>query len=97
MFDHQSRKFEVNYIYRNDPRAEVFDSHEESLSQAGAARRLIELHQGDAENSLAMPAADADDEEVLEQARVLGITDIRITRLIHEHEPGSTPGHYQQP
>lgn len=97
MFGKKSRKFEVNYIYQNDPRAEVFDSEEESLSQASAARRLIELHQGDAENSLAMPAADADDEQVLEQARVLGITDIRITRLVHSHEPGSTPGHYQQP
>lgn len=97
MLFHQTRKFEVNYLYRNDPRAEIFDSQEESLSQAGAARRLIELHQGDAENSLAMPAADADDGEVLEQARVLGITDIRITRLIHQHEPGKTPGHYQQP
>ena len=97
MFEDQPRKFEVNYLYQNDPRAEVFDSHEESLSQANAARRLIELHQGDAENSLAMPAADADDEEVLEQAGILGITDIRVTRLVHEQEPGSTPGHYRQP
>lgn len=97
MSDAKARRFEVNYIYQNDPRAEVFDSEEDSLSQAGAARRLIELHQGDAENSLAMPAADATDEEVLEQARVLGISDIRITRLVHEHEPGTTPGHYQQP
>lgn len=97
MFDKQSRKFEVNYIYQNDPRAHVFESEEESLSRASAARRLIELHQGDAENSLVMPAADADDEEMLEQASVLGITDIRVTRLVHEHKPGSTPGHYQQP
>ncbi len=52
---------------------------------------------GDAENSLVMPEADADEGKVLEQAEVIGITDIRVTKLVHEHEPGTTPGHYQQP
>jgi hypothetical protein len=97
MFEKKSRKFEVNYLYQNDPRAEIFDSEQDSLSQGTAARRLIELHQGDAENSLAMPDADADEAQLLEQASLLGITDIRVTRLVHEHQPGKTPGHYQQP
>ena len=57
----------------------------------------MELHQADAENSLVMPAPDASEEELLRQAQVVGITDIRVTKLVREHEPGTTPGHYQQP
>ncbi|MCW3149546.1 hypothetical protein N8H22_13155 [Stutzerimonas stutzeri] len=86
-------RFEVNYIYQNDPRAEIVEAETERLSQADAARHLIQLHNADAENSLIMPNADADEAQLREQAEVLGITDIRVTRLIHEHEPG----HYQQP
>lgn len=26
-----------------------------------------------------------------------GITDVQVTKIKHEHEPGTTPGHYQQP
>lgn len=25
------------------------------------------------------------------------ITDVQVTRIVHPHEPGTTPGHYQQP
>lgn len=92
-----SHKFEVNYIFQNDPRAQIIESDEDSLSQGDAARRLIEHHNADAENSLVMPDAQADETELLRQAEVVGITDIRVTRLIHEHESGTTPGHYQQP
>nr|MBF0683192.1 hypothetical protein [Pseudomonas sp.] len=92
-----SHKFEVNYIFHNDPRAQVIESEDDSLSQGNAARHLIEHHNADAENSLVMPDAEAGEEELLRQAEVVGITDIRVTKLVHEHEPGTTPGHYQQP
>ncbi|MCQ4312536.1 hypothetical protein NAV33_11590 [Pseudomonas stutzeri] len=97
MFDKPSHKFEVNYIFQNDPRVQIIESGEDRMSQGRAARHLIELHNGDAENSLVMPDADADEGKLLEQAEVMGITDIRVTKLIHEHKPGTTPGHYQQP
>lgn len=97
MFDKSSHKFEVNYIFQNDPRNQIIESEDERMSQASAARHLIELHNGDAENSLVMPDATADEGKVLEQAEVIGITDIRVTKLVHEHDSGTTPGHYQQP
>lgn len=97
MFGHSSHKFEINYIFQNDPRAHVIESEDDHMSQASAARHIIELHNGDAENSLVMPDADADEGRILEQAEVIGITDIRVTKLVHEHEPGTTPGHHQQP
>src|SRR5690606_1901826 len=75
-------KFEVNYIFQNDPRAQIIEADEESLSQGEAARRLIEHHTADAENSLVMPDVQADETELLRQAEVVGITDIRITRLV---------------
>ena len=96
MFGKSSHTFEINYIYQNDPRAEIYDAAVDSLSQGEAARHLIELHNGDAENGLLMPAADADEAQLLQQAQVMGITDIRVTR-VHKHPRGATPGHYKQP
>ena len=85
MFGKSSHTFEINYIYQNDPRAETYDADVDSLSQGEAARHLIQLHN-----------ADADEAQLLEQAEVMGITDIRVTR-VHKHEKGDTPGHYKQP
>ncbi|HBB99864.1 MULTISPECIES: hypothetical protein [Stutzerimonas] len=96
MFDKPSHTFEINYIYQNDPRAETYDVDADSLSQGEAARHLIELHNGDAENSLVMPKAGADEAQLLEQAEVMGITDIRVTR-VRKQEKGETPAHYKQP
>lgn len=96
MFDKPSHTFEINYIYQNDPRAETYDVDADSLSQGEAARHLIELHNGDAENSLVMPKAGADEAQLLEQAEVMGITDIRVTR-VPKQERGETPAHYKQP
>ncbi len=97
MFGKSTHKFEINYLFQNEPHNHLIDSEEERMSQASAARHLIELHNGDAENSLVMPETGADEGKILEQAEVIGITDIRVTKLVHEHEPGTTPGHYQQP
>lgn len=97
MFAKSSHKFEINYIFQNDPRHHIIESDEESMTQGRAARHLLELHNGDAENSLVMPEANADEAKILEQAEVIGITDIRVSKLTREHEAGTTPGHYQQP
>jgi hypothetical protein len=43
-----------------------------------AAMHLLQLHFGDAENGLILPAADATPEEILEQAEVVGITRIEV-------------------
>ncbi|EXF46920.1 hypothetical protein BAY1663_00645 [Pseudomonas sp. BAY1663] len=91
MFGKTTHKFEVNYIYQNDPRAEIIESQDDSLSTAAAAAQLIRLHHADMENNLLMPEADAREEELLQQAAILGISDIRVTRLIHEHEPAHRP------
>ncbi|MGE4408699.1 hypothetical protein [Pseudomonas sp.] len=91
MFGKTTHKFEVNYIYQNDPRAKIIESQDESLSTAAAAAQLIRLHHADMENSLVMPEADARDDELLQQAAILGISDIRVTRLRHEHEPAHRP------
>lgn len=98
MFGNRSpNKFEVNYVFQNDPRAQIIELEDDSLSQGDAARRLIEHHNADAENSLVMPDAEAGETELLRQAEVVGITDIRVTKLIHEDESSGAPGHYQQP
>jgi hypothetical protein len=39
---------------------------------------LLQLHFGDGENSLIMPNADATPEEVLWQAELVGLTQIRV-------------------
>jgi putative ribosome biogenesis GTPase RsgA len=96
MFE-RKHKFEINYIYRNDPHAKVIDAEADRFSRSEAARYLIQLHEGDAENKLVMPDADAGEEELLQRAETVGITDIRVTRLEHDHKEGTTPGHYQQP
>jgi len=94
MFGQSSHTFEINYIYQNDPHAETCDA--DSLSQGEAARHLIQLHNADAEDSLVMPKADADEARLLEQAEVMGITDIRVTR-VPKQDKGETPAHYKQP
>ncbi|WP_457438604.1 hypothetical protein [Pseudomonas sp. TE3786] len=50
------------------------------LTLADATRHLIELHHGDAENSLLMPDAEASTAEVSEPAEVLGITAVEVQR-----------------
>lgn len=71
--------FTIHYKYDAEPRTHVIELNQPRLSQANAVRHLIELHHGDAENSLLMPDAEATDAEVLEQADVLKIADVQVT------------------
>ncbi|GAC1029972.1 hypothetical protein thsps21_07990 [Pseudomonas sp. No.21] len=70
--------FTIHYRFHNEPRR-----HELELDQrpdpGEAAMHLLVLHFADAENSLVMPPADASAEEVVQQAELLGISDIRLS------------------
>lgn len=71
--------FTIAYKFDSEPRTHVIDLNQAQLSQADAIRHLIELHHGDAENSLLMPDAEATDAEILEQADVLKIAEVQVT------------------
>ena len=94
MFD-QRHKFEINYLFQNEPRVQIAELKRERFPHGEAARYLITLHYG-ADDAL-LPAANADEQTQLNQAQALGISSIRVTKLVHEHKPGTSPGHCQQP
>lgn len=68
----------IYYRFDGEPRTHALETNETSLSEADAVRHLIELHHGDAENSLLMPDAEATEAQVLEQAEVLKIAEVRV-------------------
>lgn len=70
--------FTLHYQFESQPRTHSLELNHPQLSQAEAVRHLIELHHGDAENSLLMPDAEASEAQVLEQAEVLGITEVQV-------------------
>lgn len=99
MFDHR-HKFEINYLYQSEPRVQIVDLENERFPHGKAALYLIGLHagaNGDAAPAATLPAANASEEELLAQAQKFGISDIRVTKLVRTHKPGTSPGHYQQP
>jgi hypothetical protein len=76
--------FSVDYRFKDQPRSHRFDLNQPELSASEAAMHLLELHFGDSENSLIMPNADAEPDEIIEQAGQLGLTDIRVTQVASE-------------
>ena len=70
--------YTVSYLFNGEPRTHVFELKQSELQVHEAAMHLLQLHFGDGENSLIMPTADATPEEILEQAQVLGITQIEV-------------------
>lgn len=76
--------FSVDYRFKDQPRSHRFDLNQPELSASDAAMHLLELHFGDSENSLIMPNADAEPDEIIEQAGRLGLTDIRVTQVASE-------------
>lgn len=91
----KDHKFEINYIFHNQPMADVLDAEHETMTQHDAAHYLLEKHRQGL-GSEAPPAADAKPEDILHFARDHGITDIRVSK-VHSHPKGDAPGHYQQP
>jgi hypothetical protein len=76
--------YSVDYRFNAEPRNHRFDLNQPKLSASDAAMHLLELHFGDSENSLIMPNADAEPDEIIEQAGHLWLTDIRVTQVASE-------------
>lgn len=97
MFGRKNR-FEVNYLYRGEPRSLIIEASDEHYPHGRAARYLVEWHCAESGESIEalMPEPDADDARLLDQAQGFGISDIRVTRLIHQ-PGGGAPGHHKQP
>ena len=72
------RKFTLEYLFNGEPRTHMFELKRPQLLVHEAAMHLLQLHFGDGENSLIMPTADAMPEEILEQAELVGLTQIRV-------------------
>jgi hypothetical protein len=70
--------YHIDYLFNGEPRTFLLELKEQQLAEHEAAMHLLQLHLGDAENSLIMPTADSTAEEILEQARRVGITDIKV-------------------
>lgn len=68
----------VTYLFEHSPRSHSFDLAQPQLSAEEAAMHLIQLHFGDSENSLNMPNADASPDDVLRQAELLGLSNIKV-------------------
>ncbi len=70
--------YTVQYLFNGKPRSHLFELEPPRLPTHEAAMHLLQLHFGDGENSLIMPNADATPEEVLWQAELVGLTQIRV-------------------
>ncbi|MET0847191.1 MAG: hypothetical protein ABWY46_13455 [Pseudomonas sp.] len=68
----------LNYLFNGEPRTHLFELEQPQLPVHEAAMHLLQLHYGDAENSLIMPTADATPAQILEQAERVGLTQITV-------------------
>ena len=73
--------YTVEYLFNGEPRTHTFELNQPELPVHEAAMHLLQLHLGDAENSLVMPTADSTPEEILEQAERVGLTRIEVVGL----------------
>nr|WP_260524790.1 hypothetical protein [Pseudomonas sp. MWU16-30317] len=71
----------IDYLLKHEPHHHDVQWEATSMTTAEAALHLLMLHFGDGENSLLMPNAEASAEQVLAQAAVMGITDVRVHAL----------------
>lgn len=72
------RHYTVQYLFNDEPRSHTFELKQPQLPVHEAAMHLLQLHFGDAENSLIMPDADATPQQILEQAERVGLTRIEV-------------------
>ena len=72
------REYTLNYLFNDEPRTHVFALQQPQLPVHEAALHLLQLHFGDAGNGLILPPADATPDEILQQAQVMGITQIEV-------------------
>jgi hypothetical protein len=72
--------FLLEYLFNGEPRRHVLEVKQTHLAEHEATLHLLELHVGDAENGLIMPPADATPEQIVQQAEVVGITQVRVVK-----------------
>jgi len=72
--------YTVHYLFNDEPRTHEFELKQTELTVHEAAMHVLQLHFGDNENSLVMPNADATPEETLEQAEVVGISNVQVVK-----------------
>lgn len=70
--------FTLQYLFNGEPRTHTFELQQPQLAAHEAAMHLLVLHFGDGENSLMMPDADATPEQILQQAELMGLTQIEV-------------------
>jgi methylmalonyl-CoA mutase cobalamin-binding subunit len=70
--------YTVQYLFNDESRTHRFELTQPELTEHEAAMHLLQLHFGDAENSLIMPTANSTPEEILEQAERVGLTQIKV-------------------
>ena len=71
--------FTLQYLFEDKPRTYQLALKQPELAPHDAALHLLQLHFGDGENSLLMPDAQATPQEILDQAGLLGITEVRVS------------------
>lgn len=71
---------QIDYLLDREPRRLTLDGASPPLTAAQATLHVLQLHFGDSENSLLMPAADASVEQIQAQAAVVGISEVRVQR-----------------
>jgi hypothetical protein len=76
--DPTMRTYTLEYLFNGERRTYLFEFKQLQLPVHDAAMHLLQLHFGDGENSLIMPTADATPEEILEQAALVGLTQIKV-------------------
>jgi hypothetical protein len=75
-----SDALQIDYLFDREPRRLTLDGASPPLTVAQATLHVLQLHFGDSENSLLMPAADASAEQIQAQAAVVGISEVRVRR-----------------
>ncbi|RBL68059.1 hypothetical protein C3E98_028405 [Pseudomonas sp. MWU13-2625] len=75
--------YTIQYRFNGESRTQQLELQQPELSVQDAAMHVLELHFGDGENSLIMPTADSTAEEILDQARLVGISKIEVKQATH--------------
>ena len=71
--------YTLQYRFNGESRTYALELQQPELLPHEAAMHLLQLHYGDAENSLFMPTAEATPGQILEQAETAGLTQISVT------------------
>ncbi|KTT28190.1 hypothetical protein [Pseudomonas rhizoryzae] len=75
-------QFRLHYRKDGESRQLDLEHPQATLAPHEAALALLEHLRADAENSLALPPAEAPAEAILRQAEVHGLTDIQVEPLV---------------